>query len=581
MFKLKLKSIGRVNVGSQEPMVTAIFFMVVLVGVVFFRAIYFDFINFDDNVYVTANPHVSSGLSWANTLWAFTTTTGGHWHPLTWLSHQLDSQLFGLNSGAHHTVNLLFHLLNTILLFFLLYRLFGNLVLAWWMAALFSLHPLRIESVAWVSERKDVLSLFFGLLMMLMYIRFSVSRKARDYGYLLLFFILGLLAKPSLVVLPVLLLLMDFWPLKTMDRSNVAERSVAMTPFFIISFLSSLITLWAQKQEGALGTLHSFSLLDRFNTACVGYLTYLGKTIWPDKLSVFYPFEHHSLTVGVMAFVILFCISIFVFYNRIKFPWLFFAWIWFVLALFPVIGLLQVGGQALANRWTYLPHIGLAIALCGFASLLKPRMQKMTGFILGILLVFFTVKTEIELEYWKNSETLFSHALQINPDNFLAHTNLADALRAQGDIDGAFYHNKEALRSNPHYPEALNNLGNMKARLGFFDEAISFFEQALEGAPRRVEIRYNLALAHYGSGQKARAIGEWAALLRSNPDYRPAYKSLNYAVKHDFETLCIQAKSKKLDENDQQFLRQTLSLWKTDNDFTSSILFLSSCLSPP
>ncbi len=468
---------------------------------------------------------MNTGLSWENFKWAFSQTESGHWHPLTWLSHQLDCQVFGLNPAYHHLENILWHTLNTLLVFWILIKLFADWKTAWLISALFALHPLRIESVAWVTERKDVLSVFFGLLTILTYLYFRAKQNWRRYLLLITFFILGLLAKPSLVILPCLLLLLDYWPLK------LKKYFLEKIPLFVISLLFALATLWGQNKIGALKDLSSLTLLDRFSIACVGYLSYIEKTFLPTGLSIFYPLVKYPPTFGIAACTILLGITILMFRYRQRFPYLIVSWAWFLIALLPVIGFVQVGWQAFALRWTYLPHVGLAIALCGAVSTMKVAQKKWIYLTLGILIVLVTIKTSIELKHWQNSETLFSHALDVNPDNFLAHTNLGVALSKRGDKDSAMTHYEEAVRLNPTYPEALNNLGNLKAQKGFLEEAKSLFERALTRDPNMISAKYNLGLLHYNTGEKMQAVIQWSEILKMNPEYQPAINSLNYAAK--------------------------------------------------
>ncbi len=540
---------------------------------VFIRVRNFAFLNFDDNIYVTANLHVNSGLSVKNWVWAFTQSYAGHWHPLSWFSHQLDCQLFGLEPGAHHLINLFFHALNAVLLFLLLFQLFGSLRYAILFAALFALHPQRIESVVWITERKDVLSLCFGLLTLLAYVGYRSKGGIKRYVAMSLFLVLGLLAKPSLVVMPCLLLLLDFWPLST--PSNFRRRILEKAPLFLLCFISSAIVLCAQHQAGALPSLNSYPFADRFSSALVGYWTYWQKTFWPADIAIFYPFVKHSLTVGLAAFVAFVGVTFLIFRSMRKYPALFFGWAWFTLSLLPVIGLIQVGGQAMADRWSYLPHVGLAIAFCGtFAQSEKRSQKKIIGFLL-LLLSFSIVKTSLELPHWKNSETLFSHTLEVTQNNFVAHTNLGQALASRGEMNGAASHYEEAIRLHPFYSEALNNLGGIKAQRGDLQDALTLFEKALVKNPTDVITKYNIALAHYSQGEKIKAFQEWLSIHAADPNYEPAKSSLRFMIKNDFEMIC---KVEMEDKIGVQALLEKIKWNKQETSFKLSIEQLIECM---
>lgn len=515
-------------------------FVFILTFLVFSETKNFDFLNFDDNEYVIQNPHVNTGLNQTNITWAFTQSHAGHYHPLTWVSHQIDVTLFKLNPRSHHLVSVFIHSVNALLLFTLLFRLFGSVPLAFLFSLLFALHPQRIESVAWIAERKDVLSVFFGLMTLLAYESYSRHKKKLTYSLTLVFFCLGLLAKPSLVIFPFLLILFDFWPLKKPSPSLKNK-----IPFFLLSFLFSLVVFFAQKEVGALQNLNTLSITDRIYNGFVGYLIYFGKTFWPQNLGIFYPLTSYPLWLFFGSITVFLMMSFFAFHQRKKAPWIFFGWAWFVISLLPVIGFIQIGWQSMADRWSYLPHLGFAIALCGFLATTLTLHRNKIYVVLTLVLILSIYKTKTELPHWKNSESIFTHTVEISRDNFLAHTHLADALVEKGDYKKASDHYEKALRIHPYYVEALNNLGKLKAIHKNYSQAIPLFKKALIKNPNDLVARYNLGLATYYQGEKINALIEWVHVYKQNPSYTEVRSSLNYMMKKDSETICKTANNEQ------------------------------------
>lgn len=503
-----------------RPILIPVFVLIAIVIFTFWPAVHFDFLNFDDNVYVTDNYFVKTGLTWNNIHWAFTHSHGGHWHPLSWMSHQLDCTLFGLNPLPPHLINILIHALNTSLLFLLLTLLFNTPILAFTLSLLFAIHPLRIESVAWVTERKDVLSLCFGLQALIAYTLYQKSKKSLTIAWAIIAFSLGLLAKPSLVMIPILFLLLDIFIFSkpiTFDLVLGKQKII----FYLITLLSCLSALWAQNAGGALKKLSEIAFTDRLSASIVGFVFYLSKTILPTELAAFYPYTFYPLSKVLIAAGILGVIGLGVYWASRSDKIFLLGIIWFTLSLLPVIGLAQIGWQAYACRWAYWPHVGFTVMLCGFFK----KYPKAPAFIFPLLLLCF-FQTRSELTYWKNSETLFKRALEITQNNFLAHTNYAAAIAEHGLLKEALHHNEEALKINPHYTEALNNLGTVYGRLGRYHEAIATFERILQRSPGDIITRYNLALTHYFVGEKDQAIQEWQTILRDDPHYEDARQSL-------------------------------------------------------
>lgn len=493
----------------------------------------FEFLNFDDNQYITENIHVRTGLTWTNLRWAFTSEHGAHWHPLAWISHMIDFEIFGLNPGAYHLVNAALHAANTALLFIFLYLATASFGASLFAAALFGLHPLRIESVAWITERKDVLSVLFLLLTLIGFSKFIGTRSLRFYLFSLFCFSLSLLAKPTAIVLPALLLCLDFWPYKRLLKfSDLRKLLIEKLPFAIVASLVAFAAIWAQSSGGGLKSLDSYPFADRIASALVGYISYFGKLFIPSGLGIFYPFEQYQPGVAAGAAVAIVFISLYLWEKGKVYPWLHFGWAWFLLALLPMIGIVQIGGQAFADRWTYVPHIGLIVAVSWTAAeILKkwPKFQITAGITCVCL---FAAMTHTHLPNWKSSESIFRHTIAVSPNNFMAHMNLGVALDAAGNLPEASKHFDIAVTLKPLYPDALNNLGGARARLGDTVSAEHFFRRALSQAPNFVPARYNLGLVLSQTGRPSQALVQWTDVLIRQPAYGQLVQSLSSLLTH-------------------------------------------------
>ncbi|HVO83821.1 MAG TPA: tetratricopeptide repeat protein [Syntrophobacteria bacterium] len=514
------------------------------------------FIRYDDTIYVTDNPHVKRGLAWSSVVWAFTATEEANWHPLTWLSHMADCQLFGLRPRGHHLTSLFLHLANVLLLFVVLNRLTGALWRSAFVSALFALHPLHVESVAWVAERKDVLSTLFWLLTMLAYARYVEKPTRARYALTLVAFALGLMAKPMLVTLPFVLLLLDYWPL---DRVAAGRRSDEpskrrrkkirpseqrlplsrlvreKTPFFVLVAISSVVTFSFQQRAGAVVDTEIFPLSSRMANALVSYLRYIGKMIWPSGLAVLYPHPGTSLPLwwGAGAGLALLGLSILVVLVLRRRPYLAVGWLWYVGTLVPVIGLIQVGVQAYADRYTYVPLIGLFIMIAwGVPELLGGWAHARTVLAVSAAtaLAALTACTWIQLGYWKDSLSLFSHTLQVTTKNYVAHNNLGNALADRGKVEEAISHYAEALRIKPDHAEAYNNWGTVLEEQGRFEEAVDRFRMALKVKPDYAAAHSNLGLALERQGRHEEAIAQYLEALRLDPTYAQAHNNLALAL---------------------------------------------------
>jgi tetratricopeptide (TPR) repeat protein len=542
--------------GYQVLMVCAL--LLLAVGLVFGQTIRHEFVNYDDDTYVYENPHVARGLTAAGVAWVFTHSHGANWHPLTGLSHMVDCQLHGLDAGGHHETNVVLHAATAIALFLLLWRMTGGFWPSALVAAIFAVHPLRVESVAWVAERKDVLSgLCFvaTLAAYVWYVRstFSLGR----YLLLLVVFALGLMAKPMLVTLPLLLLLLDYWPLGRLSGSpclgptpaatpgaNFPEAALGRSPFprqvvieklplLLLAAAFCAVTVWAQGQ--ALVPTDRIPFPWRMANALVSYVAYLGQFVCPAGLAVFYPHpgNHLPLMQIVGAAVVLVGISAATLAYRRRYPYLLMGWLWYVGMLLPVIGLVQVGLQAMADRYTYLPQIGLCIALAwGAADLGRgwPRRREACGIASMIVLVVLMACAWRQASFWRNSETLWTHALACTSESFSAHNNLGNALVSQGRFDEALPHYEQALKLKPNEAKTHSNLGNALVGQRRFEEAIAHYQKALALKPDLAKVYINLGFASAQQGRLPEAIGYYHKALETTPDDVEAYYNLGLAL---------------------------------------------------
>ncbi|HVM47775.1 MAG TPA: tetratricopeptide repeat protein [Candidatus Acidoferrum sp.] len=573
----------------------------------YWRATRCDFVNYDDPLYVTANSHVQAGLSWQGLAWAFTQThgEGTYWHPLTWLSHMLDCQLYGVRPWGHHLTSVLLHAANVVLVFLVFRRMTG----AFWrcaaLAALFALHPLQVDSVAWVTERKTLLSAFFWLLTTWAYLRYvegggkhticnegveqgkargpksegrkkaeSRSPKAegragevllhairdtqhatRSTFYLLslLFFALGLMCKPMLVTLPFVLLLLDYWPLgrsgsleprvSGLESTQGAPRNtqhatrrilLEKVPFLALAAASSVVTILAHQALGSLESASSLPLNTRIENALVSYVRYLGKTLWPSHLAVLYPYPRGwpmwEIVACGLLLLALFGLALGAARSR---PWLLVGWFWFLGVLVPFIGLIQAGAQAMADRFMYVPIIGIFLAIIwgvsGWAG--SGRHGRLALAAAGsAAVVLCLAMTRQQLGYWRDSEALFRHALDVTENNCLAHNNLGNALAGKDQLDEAITHYHAALAIKPDYAEACNNLGSALYRQGRTDEAINQFKEAIRWMPDQAEVHSSLGTALASKGRLEEAIRQFREAIRLKPDQFRARNNLGVAL---------------------------------------------------
>jgi protein O-mannosyl-transferase len=532
----------------------------------------FDFVDFDDNIYLTHNPHVIAGISWGGLKWALGSDYGANWHPLTWASHMLDCQLFGPRAGYHHLTSLLLHLANAGLLFALLLRMTGRRGASFVVAALFAWHPLHVESVAWVAERKDVLSTFFGLFCLWAYVRYAQSAQCGARGaesrnhvsrftfhtsrlqlpssslYLLALacFALGLMSKPMLVTLPFVLLLLDYWPLgrggkpgmPNKESAEAASRpwarawtglALEKAPFLVLAAASCGVTLWAQRAGGAIVATQSLPVAKRIANAVLAYYGYLGKTLWPSHLAVFYPHSSPSLSVTVvLAAAALGALTLLLVWLR-RLPFLAVGWLWYLGMLVPVIGLVQVGSQAMADRYTYLPMVGLLLLGVYGLRELWGRFRGINSALVvlaTLVLAGCLVGTRRQVMYWRNGETLFRHTMAVTRDNYTAYNGLGFTLASQGRYREALEYYQAALRAFPGYVGARVNLADCYRDLKQPREAIPEYQAALTMDWNNARTHYFLANALLAVGDTAGALEHYRAGVLLEPDHAALHYQL-------------------------------------------------------
>jgi tetratricopeptide (TPR) repeat protein len=530
--------------------------LIVVTLLVFEQVRNHEFVNLDDPLYVTENHHVKAGLSPKSFIHAFTDTQAGYWIPLTWLSLMLDFEFYGLEAGGYHLTNLLFHIANALLLFLLLKRMTGQLWQSAFVAALFAIHPLRVESVAWVTERKDVLSTLFWLLTMWTYCHYIERPAIHRYLLVILTFALGLMAKPMVVTLPFALLLLDFWPLQRLHITNSDSTAGLQTslsslpagqshqiqslilekiPLFALAAISSIITFLTQRSLEAVKSIEEFPLSVRFANAVVSYVKYIGKMIWPKNLAVFYPHAGSSLplwqTAG--AALILVFISFVVVRAARNHPYLVMGWLWYLGTLVPVIGLAQAGEQAMADRFTYIPLIGLFIMFAwGVPEWLAPYRHK--RFLLSVsslvVLSALMILSRSQVQHWRSSVTIYEQALAVTDNNYLAYNNLGVTLQMQGHLEEAIGHYTKALTIKPDYPAALANLGDSYLAQGKVEKAITHLSKALRLDPDYVVAHNTLGLALREQGEYAEAMVSFSRALAIAPEYVPAHNNMGVVL---------------------------------------------------
>jgi protein O-mannosyl-transferase len=499
-----------------------------------------DFVNLDDPTFVTDNDWVRQGVTLGGVVWAFTSTLAANWHPLTSMSHMVDYQIFGMNAGGHHLTNVALHVVNTLLLFVVLRRMTGTTGRSALVAFLFGLHPLHVESVAWIAERKDVLSTTFLFLALGAYERYTRQPTLGRYAAVLVAFALGLMSKPMLVTFPFLLLLLDFWPLGRLlvpgaaapaerrgrDARPLGRLVLEKLPLFALSVAISIVTLVAQ--QDAMGSVEDYPLSLRLMNASLAYVRYARKMFWPVDLAIFYPYDTRiSPWLAGGALVLLLGVSIVAIRAYRTRPALTVGWLWYVGGLVPVIGIVQVGRQALADRYSYVPLVGLFIAIVWMAADLLERPRPAWRWTaVGAIVAVCLVTTTMQVSYWRDSVTLFGHALAVTRDNYMAYLQVGAQLDADGKPSEAARYYSDALRVKPDYAEAHNNLGLLLAKGGDPAAAMQHYDAALRFDPAYPDAHYNRGLLLHRTGNPRAAAKEYGQVLALKPSYAKAHSNL-------------------------------------------------------
>lgn len=501
----------------------------------------FEFVRFDDTDYITENPYVRTGLRLENLRWAIFSAHSANWHPVTWFSHMIDCQLFGLDPGAHHLVNLFFHAVNALLVYVVFTCMTGCPWKTGFVALAFAVHPLHVESVAWVAERKDLLCAFFWMLTLWAYLSYVEQPGPGRYSTMILLFILGLMSKPMIVTLPFVLLLLDFWPLKRFEtaRRNGGLRALfglvaEKAPLLLLTAGASLVTLHVQNRAGAVGSVETFPVGARISNALVAYKTYLVKMAWPADLACLYPFvgsvEISQVILAAVALVFLTGLAVVAARHHAYFT---VGWFWYLGTLVPVIGLVQIGLQARADRYTYLPMIGVWIILAWGGERILDRMRRcrtvaavIAGAAVAGLLIAWAVTARMQVGYWKDSGSLFGRALAVTAGNYAAHNNLGLALAEKGETRAAMEQYREALRIMPGFAKAHNNLALLYEEQGRLDQAAHHYARALALDPRLAGAHYNFGRILQQRGEAARAMQHYTAAVEIDDDLAAAHFNL-------------------------------------------------------
>jgi Flp pilus assembly protein TadD len=482
----------------------------------------FDFVNWDDHEYVSQNGLVRAGLSGEGFIGAFTTNVAGNWHPVTVLSHQIDIELYGTDPGGHHVTSVWIHAANGLLLFFLLWRMTGAFGASWFVAAVFLVHPLHVESAAWISERKDVLSTLFALLTIAAYLRYVRTPSGTRYGVVAGAYALALMSKPMVVTLPVLLLLLDWWPL---GRAGGGRRAwwrliAEKTPLLGLAVATGVVTLFTQSRVGAVAGLEAVTTAERVAGALESTLWYLWKTAWPTDLAAFYP-RHPAPILAIWAAALtLAALTVFAIRERGRRPYLLAGWAWFLIGIAPVIGIVQVGEQARADRYTYLPLVGLAVAVAWAVRELPGRTlaaRRGVAVAAAAAVLVLAAGARAQAACWSDSVTLWRRAVAVTSGNARAYENLGTALRERGAYEEALHAYAEAVRLAPRYAVVHNSMGLVWTKQGRTDEAIARYEDAVALAPNFVQARTNLANALAAAGRFEAALAQFAEVVRLDP----------------------------------------------------------------
>ncbi len=526
---------------KKQPKAFVCLALAAIVLTVYWQVLGHEFVNLDDNTYVIDAPHVRKGISREGIRWAFTSFHANFYHPLTTLSHMLDCHLYGLRPGMHHMTSLMFHMANSLLLFLLFRRMTNSLWPSAFAAALFALHPLHVESVAWVSERKDVISTFFWILTMWAYARYVEKTGMGRYALLLVCFVMGLMAKPMVVTLPFVLLLMDYWPLGRLKSGQFGRGPFfrliwEKLPLFALAAVASVLAVKAQEQGAALPSLDEYPFMWRIENALIAYVSYLGKTLWPFDLAAYYYYMTDiPLSHPILSGILLVVLSVFLLMRAKKSPACAVGWLWYLGALVPVIGLVQVGFHPMADRYTYVPLIGLFIIIAWEAPRLASgwRHEKTVLAAAGaVTLAVFASISFVQIGYWKDSIVLFKHVLAVQPGNYFIHDFLGTELGKKGRIDEALVHFRESIRINPQYAKAHFGLGKAMESRGKADLAIQYYKKALDLNPDLVGAHFNMGVVLANQGRMEEAVSHYREAIRLQADHAEARVNLGVVLQN-------------------------------------------------
>ncbi len=498
--------------------------LVAVVAVIYAQMRSFGFISLDDPQYVTANPLVRAGLSWSGAEWAFTTGTF-YWHPLTWISHMLDVSIFGMHAGAFHLVNAAIHALNSVLLFAVLRRMTGALWKSAIVAAVFAIHPLHVESVAWISERKDVLSSFFLLASAYAYIAYAKTTRRKFMLIAIALFAAGLLAKPMILTLPFIFLLLDYWPLmRIRDEASLLRRwrplVIEKIPLFALAVSSVAVTILSQSSTRAVVALERLPILDRVGNAMLSYCLYLRDLVWPYRLAPFYPLQPPSILQSVAAMLIIASLTMIAWRAGKEYRFVIVGWLWYLGTLLPVIGIVQAGDQGRADRFTYIPLVGILIVIIWGVDALLSRSKsfRLAGAAVSIvILLWLTTLARLQTSFWKDDLRLWQRTVSVTSGNYRAENLYGVALTDRGRLAEGISHYLAALEVWPDYPEAHNNLGTARRDEGRIDDAIAEFSKAVTLRPTNSSFHFNLGVVLSDKGDTTAAIREIETALRLDP----------------------------------------------------------------
>ncbi len=540
---MTVQSAPKTKSSARRQVLGVCFFLVAITWLVFGQTVRYDFVNYDDNEYVYANPAITSGLNPHGIIYAFSGTHARNWHPLTTLSHMLDCQLWGVRAGGHHFTNIVLHTIAVVLLFPVLQQMTGAIWQSAFVAALFAIHPLHVESVTWISERKDVLSAVFFMLTLGAYVRYVRSPSIGRYLTMSILFAFGLMSKPMLVTAPLVLLLLDYWPLQRFGgRSSIKRLALEKIPLLALSAAGGFVTLWVQ--QSSVARTEQLPLIWRVANGLVTYAIYLRQLIWPVGLAVFYPHPGDQLQVWEigLAIVLLALVSAAAIALRHKRPYLLTGWFWYLVMLLPVIGLIQVGSQAHADRYTYLPQIGLYLLLAwAITDALSSRFaterirrgglqRRIVAVTASLAIIALAWCARVQASYWRNGESLWGHALAVTSGNFLAHDGLGECLAKRGRLDEAIDQFQQALKIAPRYPEIETNLVIALTKKGRTDEAIPHLQALLKENPNDAQAHYNLGNALRKKGDSQGAIAAYEKALSILARYPAAHYNLGNAL---------------------------------------------------